>query len=81
MLTAAEINLILDTASAFKQVGTRDIASAIRSLADNKTLRDQLGDGARKKLETNGLWRHKATQLMSLYSEAMTLKQRRNDKP
>ena len=78
---------ILDDSFAIKIAVTdptrfsRDIASAIRSLADNKTLRDQLGDGARKKLETNGLWRHKATQLMSLYSEAMTLKQRRNDKP
>jgi len=78
---------ILDATFAIKIAVTdpirfsRDIASAIQFLADNKNIRDQFSDGARKKLQTEGLWEHRATQLISLYSETIRSQKIRDKKP
>ncbi|MEQ9695963.1 glycosyltransferase family 4 protein [Shimia sp. SDUM112013] len=48
-----------------------DIASALRHLANDPFLRQQLGQGARDKVLREGLWHKKAESLLDLYSSVL----------
>ena len=48
-----------------------DVAAAVRRLADDPTLRESLGRGARAKIAREGLWPAKAARLAGLYREAI----------
>ena len=47
----------------------RDIAGAMLKLAQDPALRQALGEGARAKLEREGLWPIKAAALVDLYKD------------
>mgnify|MGYP001601186300 CR=1 FL=1 len=47
----------------------QDIAASLRQLAENPALRKQFGDGARAKIEQEGLWSAKASKIIDLYKE------------
>ena len=47
----------------------RDIASALRQLADAPALRLRLGEGARAKVRREGLWCAKASAMVALYKD------------
>lgn len=49
----------------------RDVADAVRRLADDPALRARLGEGARVKIAREGLWPVKAARLADLYREAI----------
>jgi hypothetical protein len=48
----------------------RDIAAALRRLADEPGLLDQLGEGARARV-ADGLWINRARRLVELYRAAL----------
>jgi glycosyltransferase involved in cell wall biosynthesis len=49
----------------------RDIAGAVRRLSQDVDLRHRLGDGARRKIAREGLWKDKAAALLVLYEQAV----------
>lgn len=55
----------------------RDIAQAVRTLYENKTLRKEMGRAAQRKVLAEGLWANKAEQLVNLYEEVLEI---HNDK-
>ncbi|MEM7742795.1 MAG: glycosyltransferase family 4 protein [Pseudomonadota bacterium] len=48
-----------------------DVASAVRTLADDPVLRVRMGDAARQKVAEEGLWTRKAEQMVGLYQETI----------
>jgi len=51
-----------------------DFASAMRALARNSTLRDELGSAAREHVARSFRWRHKTEAILALYQEACASK-------
>lgn len=69
---------IVDATCGFKidvvnpQQFANDLASAIRRLADDPALRARLGEAARNKVESEGMWQKKADNMIRLYSEILS---------
>ncbi len=49
----------------------KNIATALRQLAQNPDLRKRLGNGARQKVARDGLWPAKASRLVELYGDIL----------
>ena len=49
-----------------------DIAAAIRRLACDPAQRIRLGDGARAKVQREGIWRTKARDMVALYQDILS---------
>ena len=59
----------------------RDIASAIRTLAQDRATLDALGRGARARVSEIGLWDNKIKRVLALYQEVIEASQANKGKP
>ena len=59
----------------------RDIASAIRTLAQDRAILDALGRGARARVSEIGLWENKIKRMLALYQEVIEASQANKGKP
>jgi glycosyltransferase involved in cell wall biosynthesis len=50
----------------------RDIAEAIRTMASDPVKRAKLGAGARARVERQGLWSHRANDMLSIYEDILS---------
>jgi glycosyltransferase involved in cell wall biosynthesis len=49
----------------------RDVAHAVRTLADRPALRLQMGDAGRRKVQSTHLWEHRVSQMLDIYDEVI----------